>query len=62
MEKNKNVSNVATELLPNIKNLTDKLIEWCLEYQKFHDDLEIYFEDELVRIYKINKIQNIKTS
>ena len=53
VEKNKYVSNVATELLPNIKNLTAKLQDWCKEYKKYHNDINVYYEDDKVVVYKI---------
>jgi len=53
MEKNKFVSEVATELLPNIKNLTTDLQDWCKEYKKYHNDINVYYEDDDVIVYKI---------
>jgi len=59
-EKNARESGIDTELLPNIKGLNARVIRWCREYQKHNADMDIYYEDREVRIYRIIKKEKEK--
>jgi hypothetical protein len=60
VEKNKNINIVASELLPNVKNMTAKLQNWCSVYKKNHDDMSVFYEDDEVLVYKIISLMNKK--
>ncbi|MDW7679855.1 MAG: hypothetical protein SCK70_04785 [bacterium] len=52
-EKDPFQSRIDSELLPNISELTVVLNDWCSQYQQFHSNMDVYFEDDLVRIFRI---------
>lgn len=52
-EKSKTVSGIDSALLPHIEHLNEKLQNWCLAYQQYHKNIDVYFEDKQVRIYRI---------
>lgn len=54
VEKDARQSNIATELLPKIENLMGRLNKWCLDYQEIHSNMSIYYEDDLIKIYRID--------
>ncbi|OQX88352.1 hypothetical protein B6D60_02295 [candidate division KSB1 bacterium 4484_87] len=60
-EKNKLQNQVDSALLPRIPNLNTRLHEWCFQFARNNKNIHVFYEDEQVRIYRIDIPKKKKT-
>ncbi len=53
VEKARAATGIDSALLPDIEQLNIKLQNWILEYQRSFKNIDIFYEDDQVRVYRI---------
>jgi hypothetical protein len=53
IEKNKDVTEISSELTPVNRNAMAQAREWCETYRKTHDDMTVFFSDDTIIIYEL---------
>ncbi len=53
IEKNKDVTEISSELIPVNRNAMARTREWCETYRKTHTNMTIFFSDDTIIIYEL---------